>query len=54
MKSNLMARQTDAAGDATARMQEAVHIIEDTMRVNRVTPSNGNARHRGLLAPGCS
>lgn len=38
MKSNLMARQTDAAGDATARMQEAVHIIEDTMRVNRVTP----------------
>jgi len=38
MKSNLMARQTDAAGDATARMQEAVHVIEDTMRVNRVTP----------------
>ncbi len=38
MDSNLMARQTDAAGDALARMQEATHIVEDTMRVNRVTP----------------
>jgi aerobic carbon-monoxide dehydrogenase large subunit len=38
MDSNLMARQTDAAGDAPARMHEAVHIVEDTMRVNRVTP----------------
>lgn len=38
MDSNLMARQTDAAGDAPARMHEAAHIVEDTMRVNRVTP----------------
>lgn len=38
MDSNLMARQTDAAGDAPARMLEAAYIVEDTMRVNRVTP----------------
>lgn len=38
MDSNLMARQTDAAGDAPARMREAVHLVEDTMRINRVTP----------------
>lgn len=38
MTSNLMARQTDAAGQAEARIQQAAHVVEDEMRVNRVSP----------------
>lgn len=38
MSSNLMARHTDSAGEPSIRMQEALHIVEDTLRVGRVTP----------------